>query len=128
MRVDHAKRFVAMPGPNGRGWQSLGYMGAAPIVRYLTKYLTKGFRGDPTALKKKCFSGGRVVKVGTTRFSWMPAIRPGAFLYAFGREMFQELFGRVARFRDMSLVIRLGVEVTDWASVDPWWDAGTAFG
>lgn len=90
-------------------------------VRYLTRYLTQWSRVAVPALKKKLFCGQTRNKVGTTAFKWMPQEKAGAFLYEMGRGLFIEIYGRSPRWRDMSAVIRLGVENSGWADVDFLW-------
>lgn len=45
-------------------------------------------------------------------------------LWYYGQEFFVLLHGRQPKFLDTTEVIRLGVEATDWALVDPWWEFG----
>jgi hypothetical protein len=93
--------------------------------------------GKADGLKKKVFGASHRVKAGTTNFSWTPCEKAGAFLYAKGREFFLQLYGCppgrwmkerdgrpgrwVLSFAEILSVIRLGVEVTGWADVDPLW-------
>lgn len=124
------------------------------LTRYLVKYLRKGSSeqgrvvrelresrislesaGDPErhaecvrTLKKKLFGGHHGAMIGNTRFAWCPWIKAGAFLYAYGREMFFELYGRLPNFFDIRFVLRLGYEVCDWAKVDPWYFECLGFG
>jgi hypothetical protein len=124
MRVDRIQqREVHNSARDGRGQWRPTWEGGGSIVRYLTKYLSKGFR-EPFALKKKCFSGTSASKCGTTRFAWAPWEKPGAYLWASGLELFSILYGRPPSFKDVGSVIRCGVEATDWASVDPLWAFG----
>jgi len=115
---------ISTGGRNGRGVWRPQWEGGGRIISYLTKYLTKGF-GSSTdraaAAKKKCFSGSVSVKKGTTNFKWMPEERPGAYLWSWGRELFSQLNGHPPTFRNIGEVIRLGVEHSGWANVDPWW-------
>jgi len=115
---------ISTGGRNGRGVWRPQWEGGGRIISYLTKYLTKGF-GSSTdraaAAKKKCFSGSVSVKQGTTNFKWMPEERPGAYLWSWGRELFSQLNGHPPTFRNIGEVIRLGVEHSGWANVDPWW-------
>jgi len=104
----------------GAGWKKT-IEGERYVVRYLTKYVTKGMQGDLSA-KKKLFSGSARVKAGTTRFKWLPHIKAGAYLFAAGIELFSVLYGRPPKFHDMATVIRIGVEETGWAAIDPWWE------
>jgi hypothetical protein len=107
---------------NGGGWTAW-QGGAQHVIRYLTKYLTKS-RTGPADFKKKIFSASAGVKVGVTNFRWLPEIRPGAYLYFFGRSLFEQLYGEPPSFRDMMQCIRLGVEETGWADIDPLWEFG----
>ena len=93
------------------------------VIRYLTKYLTKSWVG-PVGLKKKRFSGTAVTKVGVTRFKWLPEFHPGAYLYAMGKDLWRQLYGVEPSFHDVWGVIRLGVEDSGWAEIDPLWQFG----
>lgn len=100
---------------------------ALSLARYLTKYLTKSMHSSGVATHKKCFGGSSAAKAGGTSFRWVPWVKPGAMLYAAGLSFFLQLNGgqsvsRYELFRRTSDIIRLGVEVTDWASLDPWWE------
>lgn len=95
--------------------------GSRRVVKYLTKYLTKSIC-DEGDTKKKIFSASGRVKVGTTKFKWMATERAGAFLFAMGRGLFFQLYGRLPKFDDMMHVIRLGAEETQWVDVDPLWE------
>lgn len=98
--------------------------GAAKISRYLTKYLTKSMREVAGCARKKVFSAPASVKAGTIGFKWVPWVKPGAMLYAAGLAIFLSMEGRMPFFSEMPLVIRLGVENSGWAEVDPWWQFG----
>jgi hypothetical protein len=119
--------YPPIPG-RGRGqWVLSGE--SAGLARYLTKYLTKGFRDDPATAsgpcrKKKMFSGSRAVKMGNTKFKWMPEIKAGAYLWHHGRALFFQIFDRHPYWKEMGFVIRLGVETTGWADIDPLWEFG----
>lgn len=118
--------FVGLNKRNYAGLDSPGFYhvagDGARLVRYLVKYLTKGRYQVDDVQKKKVFGGCQRCKAGVTRFSWTPEVKPGAYLYSFGRDFFSALYGRPPSFRDVGHVIRLGVEVSDWARVDPLWD------
>lgn len=118
---EHFNRRGGGPCDSGRYQQASQQL--RRIMGYLTKYLTKGLVNDGSLHKKK-FCSSVIAKRGSTRFSWASTHRAGAYLYAHGRELFFEMFGRIATFRDVALVIRLGVEVTKWADVDPLWEFG----
>lgn len=92
------------------------------IIYYLTKYLTKHSVEAAASTKKKLFCGARRCKIGTTAFKWLPTEKAGAYLYAMGRSLFIELYGRLPKFRDMRHVMRLGVEDTGWANIDFLWE------
>jgi len=105
-------------------WRPYG-SGVGKVIHYLTKYLTKGFGNSndrAAATKKKMFSGTARTKSGTTNFKWMPDVHPGSYLWAWGRALFAQLNGHPPSFKNVGEVIRLGVEVTQWADVDPWWE------
>jgi len=104
-------------------WRPCG-AGVGRVIHYLTKYLTKGFGSSSdraAATKKKMFSGTAATKAGTTNFKWVPEEHPGSYLWAWGRELFSQLNGHPPSFRNVGEVLRLGVEVTGWADIDPWW-------
>jgi hypothetical protein len=91
------------------------------LRKYLIKYLTKARCDEP---KKKFFGGNG--KESTTNFRWAPWYDPSAMLFHYGRLQFVEMNGGQVPtagevWRNMSYIIRLGVEATDWLSVDPWW-------
>lgn len=90
------------------------------LRRYLIKYLTKCHTTEP---KKKFFGGN--CKVNTVNFRWAPWYDPTAMLFYYGRLLHQELDGvcltRGELWRNMGYIVRLGVEATNWLSVDPWW-------
>jgi hypothetical protein len=94
------------------------------VCNYLTKYLTKSIRETEGCLKKKVFGGSRDAKAGCVNFKWVPWEKAGAFLFAAGLEYFIAFNGTAPKFREMMSVIRLGVEATGWASVDPLWEFG----
>ena len=97
-------------------------IGSARLIRYLVKYLTKATTDDLIEPRKKFFGGTHDAKAGTVRFKWVPWVEPTAMLWYFGAQFYREMNeGQQPDFRQMGYVIRLGVEVTDWLSVDPWW-------
>lgn len=108
-----------MGGLGGRGPD--GPTGGHRLTKYLTKYLTKQFRAE-TAQHAKCFGGSRSAKAGTTDFMWVPWEKAGGWLWQNGRDLYIRLWGKRPSFREMGFVIRLGVEETGWANIDPWWD------
>jgi hypothetical protein len=114
----HVELVSGRPYNDGHGWFLAG--SSRVLIRYLTKYLTKSFTA-PTDAKKKIFSATHASKAGSTKFSWMATERAGAYLYAHGRSLFLQLYGRLPSFKDMASVIRLGVEETGWADVDFLW-------
>lgn len=79
----------------------------------------KGFRHSGG---KKLFGCSRSARAWTTDYSWAPWVRPGAWLYAMGRELFFQLRGRPATFHDMAVVIAFGAQVTQIDDWNPWWD------
>jgi hypothetical protein len=104
----------------GYGWAPVADGRCERLTRYITKYLTKSI--DSTGvMHKKCFGGRARSKRGTTAFKWLPEVKPGSYLWYYGRSLFWDIWGRVPTFQEMSLVMRLGVEDTDWLSVDPWY-------
>lgn len=93
------------------------------LVRYLMKYLTKCLCVAAT-FKTKAFGSSARAKIGTTVFKWLPEIKPGAYLYYYGRQVFFDMFGAYPKLRDMGCVLRLGYESTGWCDVDPLLDYG----
>jgi hypothetical protein len=122
MRFEWVDNRVVIIGPDGH---TMMKEGESKVVSYLTKrlqwYLTKSVASAETD-KKKVFGGSHVVKAGTTRFKWAPWEKPGAYLWAMGVMLFSQLYGEPPRFRDMGHVMRLGVEESGWAQIDPWWE------
>lgn len=96
--------------------------GARGIVSYLTKYLTKSLHFTEGCANKKVFGVDRGSRRGTVNFKWHPSVRAGAWLYASGLALFLALNGELPRWKDTSYVIRLGVEDTGYAAVNPWWE------
>lgn len=112
--------YNGLPGGAGNGLRRTP--GVKRLVGYLVRYLMDGAHAVGDCTKKKLFGGCHRTKVGTTNFKWMPEERPGAFLYASGRELFSQLYGHPPSFRDMGHVVRLGVENTNWAERDFLWE------
>ena len=113
------------------GYESRDFTpGLNRVVRYLTKYLTKSSRyldSSPlpsSTVKKKLCGSALLSSRSTTMFKWLPSEKAGAYLYSHGRSLFFQLYERSPSFRDIALVIRLGVEDTGWADVDPLWEFG----
>jgi len=97
-------------------------IGLTRLTRYLVKYLTKATTDDAIEPRKKFFGGSHGAKAGTVNFKWVPSFEPTSMLWFYGSQLFRELNeGQPPRFDQMAYVIRLGVEATDWLSVDPWW-------
>lgn len=96
-------------------------IGPARLVKYLVKYLTKAQTDDTVEPRKKFFGGSHSAKAGTVKFKWAPWFEPTAMLFFYGRQLYVEMHGEQPTFHAMAYVIRLGVEATDWLSVDPWW-------
>lgn len=124
MRLEWVTRHDKTTYEDGKVSHTSYMPGASRIVRYLTKYLTKGIPAGEGGVKKKRFCCSRSARAGGVTFKWVPWVRPGAMLYNAGLEFFKLCNDRRPRFRDMREVIRLGVESTGWAHVDPWWDFG----
>jgi hypothetical protein len=109
------------------------------LVKSLRRYLLKARTDDALEPRKKFFGGSRGCRVpgtnkwkvppavaGNTKWRWNPWIDTAhAMLWSQGRSLFFELHQAQPGWRDMSYVMRLGVEVMDWTSVDflyepPW--------
>jgi len=93
------------------------------LIGYLTKklrsYLLKARTDDATEPRKKFFGGTHRSKVGNVRFSWNPATDTAhAMLYYYGRNLFTEIWQTPPTFRDLPVVMALGVEDTNWLDVD----------
>jgi hypothetical protein len=91
------------------------------LRKYLIKYLTKCHTVEP----KKKFVGGNC-KQSTVNFRWASWYEPTAMLFYYGRKCYIDLNGGQVpgpseAFRNMDYIIRLGVEATDYLSVNPWW-------
>jgi hypothetical protein len=132
-QVDELRAFMM-----ARGWgqqMKLRYVVADPssvrhrdfqvlksyLVKSLMRYLTKACTDDAVEPRKKFFGGSAGAKVGTVRFAWLPEFEPGTFLYYWGKQLWIDLHGCWPKFGDMALVVRMGVEVTGWLEIDPWW-------
>ena len=102
---------------DGRGPQ----IGVKRLTRYLIKYLTKASTDDSVEPRKKFFGGSHDAKSGNVKFKWAPWYEPTAMLWYYGMLTYSQLHGSVPGVRQMAYVVRLGVEATDWLSVDPWW-------
>jgi len=124
MKVEWLTRHTKTTSEGGRVTSAYYMPGCQRVVRYLTKYLTKSVHGTATDVKKKVFGGSRDSKAGGISFKWCPWVKAGAYLYAAGLCLFCQLNARPPTFRDVSQVIRLGVEETDWASYDFLWEFG----
>lgn len=107
--------------PDGEGRWIADVSSVQRLVRYLGKYVTKSLVDHNGVKYSRVFFASGDVKAGTTRFSWRPEINPSAYLYYWGKFLFYTVYGRCPTFEDVKTVIRLGVEETDWLSVDPWW-------
>lgn len=120
MRVE---RVQVAGHPDGQGGWVVDMSSVKRLVRYLGKYITKSL-ADANGMKStRVFFASADARIGTTRFAWMPEVNPSAYLYYWGQHLFFVIHGRPPTFRDVRDVIRLGVEETDWASIDPWWDS-----
>jgi len=104
---------------NGQTWVT-DESAVRGVVNYLIKYVTKDIVGE-FGSKKKVWSCCRACKAGNVRFAWVPWMNPTSYLYFYGRQMFYEIYGRYAGWKDFSAVVRLGVENTNWLETDPWW-------
>jgi len=101
----------------GRGWVHED-SAAEKLVRYLTKYLTKSF--GFSSHNVKVWGGPARCRMGTIQFKWCPWVNAKSYLFYYGKELFIRLYGRLPRFWQSDLVIRLGYEATGWGEVDPW--------
>lgn len=92
------------------------------IHRYLVKYLTKASTAiSETEKKKKMLVSLGQVKIGTTRFSWMPHIAPGTYLWYWGRRFYFELYRTFPSFEARLLILTMGAEYVDHYEFDPWY-------
>ena len=96
-------------------------IGSKRLIRYLIKYLTKARTDDTVEPRKKFFGGSSDAKAGNVKFKWAPWVEPTAMLWFYGALTYFQLHQSCPGFREMSYVVRLGVEACDWLSVDPWW-------
>jgi hypothetical protein len=114
------KRVEASPARfNGQTWVS-DESNVRAVVLYLVKYVTKCCVDD-NGLKKKSFGASARTKLGTVAFSWCKWINPTTYLYRYGKSMWLDLYGTLPTFKDFAMVVRLGVEDTNWLEIDPWW-------
>jgi hypothetical protein len=92
--------------------------------KYLTRYVARDVTrfGVEEERGARRFSGPRRAVGGTTAFKWAPWEKAGAYLWAMGLALFVQLYGHSPKWCDMSHVVRLGVEETQWQLVDPWWE------
>ncbi len=117
MRVERVASH-ARYGPDGWQREASKEMG---LIRYLLKYLTKSMH-DAHRWEKP-WGGSASAKVINTRFRWVPWISASCFLFHVGRAALFEIFGETPGRMTLEMVhhcIRIGYEVTDWASYDPW--------
>lgn len=122
MRLEWLTRHTKETYESGRKTVEHYMPGAQKVIRYLTKYLTKSSKETSDAQHKKVFGGSADSKCGSTQFAWAPWVCAAPFLYAWGRSLFVQLYGRCPEFADMRHVIRLGVEDSGWADVDFLWE------
>lgn len=106
--------------PDGDKWV-VDMSSVQRLIRYLGKYVTKSLIDANGQKHARVFFCSSDVRAGSVRFSWVPEVNPSSYLYYWGKGLFFTLFGRLPTFRECELVIRLGVEDTDWLQVDPWW-------
>lgn len=117
MRFDWVRRHGVMYDKHGHPGDSKA------VVNYLTKklyfYLTKARTDEAVEPRKKFFGGTRTAKCGNNRFSWNPATDTAhAMIYYYGRNLFWDMFQTPVTFRDLPIVMRLGLEDTNWLDVD----------
>lgn len=117
------KRVQVAMHPDGQGRWVADVSSVKRLVRYLGKYITKTLAGANGEKSTRVFFASADARIGSVRFSWMPEVNPYAYLYYYGRALFFVLNGRQPSFKEVKDVIRLGVEDTDWASIDPWFDS-----
>ena len=103
-----------------RGWTE----SEKAVVYYLTKYLTKANAPEP---RKKYFGGN--AKSSTVAFKWSPwAGNPLSYLWHHGLQVYREMKqmeggqapSQAELFHKKDLIVRLGVEATEWLEFDPW--------
>lgn len=90
------------------------------VVLYLVKYCTKALV-DESGQRKKVYSASQGAKCGTVKFQWVPWVNPTAYLFYWGKLQWFDLYGETPDFKIFHAVVRLGVEVTNWLEIDPWW-------
>lgn len=129
MRADKVRPSAARW--NGDAWAS-DTSNFQRLIRYLQKYVTKSITDD-NGKHLKPFGGSRSAKTGNCRFNWAPWIHPGSYLYAMGMDAYQVLYGHspkldptihrdTARLKSARMLMHMGVLVTNWLDVDPWYD------
>lgn len=108
---------------NGTRWEWVSQVGSNPgkLIRYLVRYLSRGFTEDGCQ-HRKLFCSTHASKVGNVDFKWNPYVQnAGAFLYAKGLPEFVKDMGRSPHFNEMMAVISTGVWVVGWDKFDPLW-------
>lgn len=82
---------------------------ATRVASYLTRYLTRDTENVPKGARVVRYHGD--ARKATVRFSWSNGL---AFLWRRGREIWKEVYGEGyedrPRFRDIDMVLRLGME------------------
>lgn len=115
-----ARRVEASPARyDGRTWRT-DEGSIIAVVTYLVKYCTKSLV-DAEGTRKKVFTASQGAKLGTVAFAWVPWINPTSYLYHYGKTTWLELYGKLPDWTAFHEVVRLGVEVTNWLAIDPWW-------
>jgi len=129
MRAERVRESNARFQP-GQGW-STDNSRYLRLIRYLQKYVTKSICDDQ-GKHVKPFGGDRASKVGTIKFSWVPWIRPGSYLYAMGLDAYLMSHGHApkldptlhvgyAHLKIVRMLVDLGVSASNWLAVDPWY-------
>lgn len=113
-----ARRLQAHAHFDGQRW-SLDLSNVKRLIRYIAKYVTKSLTDDQGE-RVRVFFCSSSIKASTVRFSWTKEENASTYLYYWGRALFATLYGREPKFHEIDHVMRLGVEDTDWLSVDPW--------
>jgi len=95
----------------------------AALIGYLTKklraYLLKARTDDSVEPRKKFFGGTQRSKAGNIKMCWNPYTDTAhSFLYYYGRNLFVDIWGTPPRYRDLPVVMALGVEDRCWFDVD----------
>jgi hypothetical protein len=119
MRAERVREENARFDPERGTWSSDNSR-YVRLVRYLQKYITKSITDD-SGHRVKAFGGSRDAKMGNCQFRWVPWVRPGAYLYYYGAQLYRELYSENPKFFQVGLIVRMGVEATDWLETDPWW-------